>query len=64
MRLLLTRYGLRELLLATAGCWLAVALAGWLCWPVAILPAAVWLLVLWFFRDPSSPAAAGEGQTA
>jgi len=61
MPLPLTRYGLRELLLATAGCGLAGALAVWLCWPVAIVPAAVWLWVLWFFRDPPrrSPAQTG-----
>ncbi len=54
----LTPYGRREVLLATL---LAIALAvvaNWLFWPLMAVPIAVWLWVLWFFRDPhrSPPA--------
>lgn len=48
----LTPYGRREVLLATL---LAIALAvgaNWLFWPLMAVPIALWLWVLWFFRDP------------
>jgi phosphatidylserine decarboxylase len=48
----LTPYGRREVGLATL---LAIALAvvaNWLFWPLMAVPIAVWLWVLWFFRDP------------
>ena len=52
MGLPLTRYGLREMAAATAVLG-ALAVVGWLLWPpAAALPAAIWLAVLLFFRDP------------
>ena len=51
--MVLTRYGLREWLAATVVA--AVVAAGllWLGWWWGVIPvAAVWLSVLWFFRDP------------
>ena len=55
----LTRYGTREIIVATVLCWglfgLAVywaSCASWLILLGADLPILVWLWVLWFFRDP------------
>ncbi len=46
------RVGLAELLLIGGGC-LAVAITLlWVWWPLAIAPWIVFLLVVWFFRDP------------
>jgi phosphatidylserine decarboxylase len=48
----LTRYGAREMLVATAVCGV-LAVAGWLTFaPAAAAPIAAWLYVLAFFRDP------------
>jgi phosphatidylserine decarboxylase len=48
----LTKYGLREIVIATIVCGLLAAVAAWLFWPVTVLPAALWVYVLCFFRDP------------
>ncbi len=32
----------------------------WLFWPLVVLPVAVWLWVLWFFRDPRRQVPLGE----
>jgi phosphatidylserine decarboxylase len=52
MAIPLTKYGLRELLLATAVCAVVAAACLYAWWPRALLPAVVWLAVLAFFRDP------------
>ncbi len=64
----LTRYGVREILLSTFATAGACALLGWLAWRVnwwfalaGVVPAAVWLWVLWFFRDPDRAVPAGDG---
>ena len=63
----LTKYGVRELLLMTlfiAGAMVAaVYFASPWCWSlIAIVPlSAVWLWVLWFFRDPKRYPPQGEG---
>jgi phosphatidylserine decarboxylase len=49
---ILTPYGKREWIAASAVLAVAAALAAWWFWPVAVLPAALWAWVLWFFRDP------------
>jgi phosphatidylserine decarboxylase len=56
----LTRYGLSVWLTATivlVGAVIALLAIGW--WWLAILPGALWLFVLWFFRDPVRPVPAG-----
>lgn len=66
--LTLTRYGRREVCLATvllgivaaAVVWLGAVVSWWLL-IAAALPAAVWLWVVWFFRDPDRKSPAGEG---
>ncbi len=51
--MLLTRYGLREWLTATVAAALVAAGLIWLGWWWGLIGvAAVWLSVLWFFRDP------------
>lgn len=40
------------MVIATVVCGVPAAVAAWLFWPVAVLPAAVWVYVLCFFRDP------------
>jgi phosphatidylserine decarboxylase len=49
------------MVLATVVCGPAAALAAWLFWPAAVVPAALWLWVLWFFRDPQRRAPAEAG---
>ena len=52
MRIPLTHHGARELALLTLGC----ALLAWglwvVAWPLVLLPAAVWIFGVAFFRDP------------
>ena len=49
----MTRYGVKEWSLATLALGGLFAMAWWAFWPLAAIPAAVWLWVLWFFRDPN-----------
>ena len=57
MRIPLTRYGLREILIATGTFGVLTAAGVMTFWPAAILPAAAWAYVLLFFRDPDRRAA-------
>jgi phosphatidylserine decarboxylase len=64
----LTRYGIREIIIATVLCWglvaMAVYWAGRAGWPVLFGSAVailVWLWVLWFFRDPERTIPTGAG---
>jgi phosphatidylserine decarboxylase len=52
MRIPLTHYGRREMVLATAVCAVLAAAGAMLFWPAAVLPAAAWGFVILFFRDP------------
>lgn len=67
MKTKLTHYGIRELAIATAALWALVALACLLVRPMvlgaalALLPAAVWGWVIWFFRDPDRPTPRESG---
>ncbi len=64
----ITQYGIREIRIATVLAWslcallvlAALGLTPWL-WPLADLPLLVWLLVVWFFRDPDRTVPDGEG---
>lgn len=64
MRIPLTRYGRREIILATAVLGALTAVGALLFWPAALLPAAVWLYVLTFFRDPQRRPEADDGLLA
>jgi len=57
----LTRYGLREIVIATGvfGGLTAIGLLTF--WPAAILPLAAWAYTIWFFRDPQRQPEKGEG---
>lgn len=48
----LTRHGFWEVLIGTVALLALAAGLGWLWWPLAILPAAVLLWLIAFFRDP------------
>jgi len=55
----LTKYGRRELIISTVAFVIVVAALGWLSravcpWAITlgVIPLAVWVWVLWFFRDP------------
>jgi phosphatidylserine decarboxylase len=61
VRIGLTSYGLREVLISTVLAAAVGALLTWLFWPLVVLPVAVWLWVLWFFRDPRRQVPPGDG---
>ena len=52
MRIPLTHYGRREMVLATAVFGALTVCGALLFWPAALIPAALWAYVIAFFRDP------------
>ena len=60
MRIPLTHYGRRELLTGTLVLGVLAAAGAVTFWPAAILPAALWVYLLIFFRDPRRRAADTE----
>ena len=61
MRIPFTRYGLREMLIASAVFGVLAAAGALTFWPAAILPAAAWVYVVTFFRDPDRRAEDADG---
>jgi len=61
MRIPLTPYGRREVILATIVLAVLAAVGALLFWPAALLPAGLWVYVLAFFRDPSREPESPEG---
>ncbi len=68
LRFRLTKYGRRECVLVTLLAAVLAGLAAWLAlggsalfWSAVVAAAAVWLLVLWFFRDPDRLVPQREG---
>ncbi len=55
MRVPLAQYGAREIALGSMLCLGGVAVCAWLFWPLAVLPAAAWVFLMSFFRDPQRP---------
>jgi phosphatidylserine decarboxylase len=51
-RLPFVRVGLAELLILGGGFFLLAAILGLVWWPLAVVPAAIGLEVVWFFRNP------------
>jgi phosphatidylserine decarboxylase len=49
---MIAKEGIREISLATLVLGALATLLYWLFWPLAVLPAIVWLWVIAFFRDP------------
>ena len=62
MRIPLTKYALRELILGSALCLGTGALCIWLYPLAAVAPALAWLLLIAFFRDPNRPATGSDGE--
>ncbi|MDP6439412.1 MAG: phosphatidylserine decarboxylase [Candidatus Brocadiia bacterium] len=62
MRIPLTRYGLREIVLGSLLCLAAGIVCAWVLWPQALVPAGAWVFLLSFFRDPERPCRAGPGE--
>ena len=58
MRVPLTKYGLREIILGSVLCLGAVAVCIWLFPPGVVVPVLAWICLLSFFRDPDRP---GDG---
>ncbi len=52
MRIPLTKYGLREILVGSAVFAVGCSVAGWLYWPAALAVGLLWAAYLAFFRDP------------
>lgn len=48
----IAREGAREIILGTLLLAVVAAGAGWLWWPLALAPAALWVWLILFFRDP------------
>jgi len=61
MRIPLTKYGRRELVGATVVLGVLTAAGVLTFWPAALLPGALWLYVVAFFRDPDRTPEAGGG---
>ena len=59
---MIAKEGIREITLATIILGGLALLASWVFWPLAIIPIAVWVWVLAFFRDPPRRAAFGPGE--
>jgi len=61
-RLPVARVGLAELLLLSGGCFVLALIAALVYWPVAVVPAALGLFIIAFFRNPRReiPDAAGQ----
>ncbi|MCJ7543052.1 MAG: phosphatidylserine decarboxylase [Phycisphaerae bacterium] len=57
---MITKYGRREIALATVLAGAVAAAMGWLFAPAVVVPVAAWLAVLWFFRDPNRTAPAED----
>lgn len=62
MRIPLTRYGLREIVLGSLLCLATGVVCAWVLWPLALVPAGAWVFLLSFFRDPERPCRAGPGE--
>ena len=62
MRIPLTKYGLREIILGTLVCLGAVAVCLWVFPPAGALPALLWAFLLYFFRDPRRPVRAAPNE--
>ena len=56
MRIPIARYGIGTLSVVTLLLGGAAALGLWLFWPLAVVAGALWLGVVWFFRDPERRA--------
>jgi phosphatidylserine decarboxylase len=61
-RLPVARVGLAELLLIGGGCFILAALLAWYWWPLALVPLALGVFAVAFFRNPrrTVPTAAGQ----
>lgn len=55
MRVPLTAYGVRELIVGTVLCWGGAIVCFYVFWPPALIFLGLWLFVLNFFRDPERP---------
>jgi phosphatidylserine decarboxylase len=61
-RLPFVRVGLAELVLLGGAGLLLTLVTAWLVWPLSVVPAAVTLAIVWFFRDPRRVIPAGPGE--
>lgn len=59
---MIAKEGIREITIATVTLGGLALVASWIFWPLAILPAAVWIWVLAFFRDPPRRASFAAGE--
>lgn len=58
----LAKEGIRELVIATLVLGGAAWLVGWLFWPAVVVPVALWVFILAFFRDPRRAGTFEPGQ--